>query len=62
MEAGEDDVLCLLGQIYYDDEQYEKAMEYFMRAAVDGNEFQANAEDYIADMYRLSQGVEQDFA
>lgn len=62
LEAGEDDVLCLLGQIYYDDEQYEKAMEYFMRAAVDGNEFQANAEDYIADMYRLSQGVEQDFA
>ena len=60
LEAGNDDVLFLLGRVYYDTEDYATAMKYFKRAAVDGNEFQNNAEDRLGDMYRFGEGVKQD--
>ena len=62
MQAGEDNVVFLYGQICYREEQYDKALEYFRRAAVEGNEFQAEAEDYIGDMYHFGEGVKQDCA
>ncbi len=61
LQAGEDKILFLYGQIYYKEEQYDKAFEYFQQAAVDGNEFQDDAEDWIGDMYFLGEGVEQDY-
>lgn len=61
LEAGEDAVLFWFGQIYYDEEQYEKALGYFQRAAVEKNQFQAEAEEQIGRMYQFGEGVEQDF-
>ncbi|WP_026759954.1 tetratricopeptide repeat protein [Selenomonas ruminantium] len=61
MDAGEDAVLFWYGEIYFDEEQYKEALNYFQRAAVDGNEFQAEAENTIGIMYQQGKGVEQDF-
>lgn len=60
LEAGEDNALYTLGMVYRDKEDYEKAMEYFLSAAVEGNEFQAEAETEIFELYRHGLGVEMD--
>ena len=62
LAAGEENILCPFGEIYYDEKDYEKAWDYFRRAAVEGNQFQRDAEEHIADMYYYGHGAAQDFA
>lgn len=60
LKEGEDEYLYPLGRIYYDEEQYDKAMKYYLQAAANDNEYQDLAEDDIGDMYRWGNGVKRD--
>ena len=59
LKEGEEEYLYPLGRIYYDEEQYDKAMEYYLQAAANDNEYQSLAEDDIGDMYRNGNGVKR---
>lgn len=62
LEAGEENILFWYGEIYYDEEDYGEALDCFRRAAVEGNQFQAEAENKIGVMYQFGEGVEENFA
>ena len=60
--AGNETPLMPLGTIYYYRQDYEKAMEFYLKAAVDGNRHQHIAEARIGDLYMEGTGVEQDLS
>lgn len=61
LARGDEGAYWYLGSYYCEEGRFEQGIDYLQKAAVDGNEYQIDAEISLGDLYYDGKGFTQDF-